>query len=119
MTSLHELIDQQFGVRTRPAENRETQAMTTGSALVLRSDSTRLAATIVNLGQSDVFLRPRRPPTSTVGIRLGPNGGSMQLLAGEDFALVGVDWFGVTAVGTSTLYTLEVLIEPADNGGIV
>lgn len=118
MLSLHEFISERFGVRVRERENAETEAMTTTSALVLRADSSRLAATVINLGQSDVFLRPRRPPSATVGIRLGPNGGSITLMAEEDFALVGVDWFGATAVGTSTLYVLEeVMIQETENRG--
>lgn len=112
MLSLQEFISERLGVRVRERENAENEAMTTAAALVLRADSSRLAASVINLGQSDVFLRPRRAPSATVGIRLGPNGGSMTLMAEEDFSLVGLDWFGATALGTSTLYVLEEIMIP-------
>lgn len=112
MVSLHQLIQERFGVRTRSPENRENVAMTTMEALVLRNDSSRLAAVIINLGQTDVFIRPRSGVSATVGIRIGANGGTFSLQWDEDFDLTGKEWFGVTLVGTSTLYTLEVLVEP-------
>lgn len=112
MVSLHGLINQRFGVRTRHKENDSTTAMTTAEARVLRNDSARLAATIINLGQVDVFVRPNTGPSATVGIRIGPNGGSMALIWDEDFNMVGLEWFGVTDAGVSTLYISEVVVEP-------
>ena len=112
MTSLHSIITERFGVKTRQAENRETVAMTTTSALILRSDSGRLAALIINLGANEVFIRPNGVPSSTVGILVGPNGGSFSMVVEEDFNLVGLEFQGITPAGTSTLYILETVIEP-------
>lgn len=116
MVSLHGLVDKQFGVRTRAAENRGIIAITTTPAIVLRNDSARLAFTIINLGQSDVFIRPNTDPSATVGIRIGPNGGTASFQFDEDYNSVGLEWRAVTAAGTSTLYTLEILIEPGRVG---
>ena len=118
MVSLHQMIDARFGVRTRTAENQETTAMTTTEALVLRNDSARLAAIVINLGQTDVFLRPRGGPSSTTGIRVGPNGGTFSLQWDEDYNLTGLEWFGITGAGVSTLYTLEILVEPGGGEGL-
>lgn len=116
MVSLHELIDKEFGVRTRSAPNREATVMTTTSQLVLRNDSSRLAALIINLGGVAVFIRPSGRPSATVGIRISPNGGFFSVLWNEDFALVGEEWNGVSATVTSTLFVLETLIEPGGGG---
>lgn len=114
MVSLHKLIDERFGVRTRGVQNRANVQQTITAGLVLRNDSSRLAATIINLGTNPVFITPDGAPTTTRGIRVGPSGGAITLLWDEDFNLVGLEWFGVTDAGTSDLYVLEVLVEPGE-----
>lgn len=111
MTTTRALINKELGQATRSEENRETEAMATTAALVLRADSGRLAFQIINLGSVAVFLRPRGAPTSTLGIRIGPTGGAYIVNYKDDYTLVTLDWFGVTASGTSTLYTVEELLE--------
>lgn len=112
MVSLHSIINERFGVRTRQAENRETVAMTTTAAIILRNDSSRLAVLIINLGPNEVLIRPNGLPSATVGMLAGPNGGSITLTVEEDFNLVGLEFQGIAAAGTSTLYILETVIEP-------
>ena len=113
MPSLHELIDIQFGVRTRSADNRENTSMTTTSQLIIRNDSSRLAFIINNLGQQTVLVRNNSEPSATVGYLIGPNGGSMSMIFSEDFNKVGHDWFGITPSGVTTIYVEEVLVEPS------
>ena len=112
MPSLHELITLEFGVRTRSRDNPENTAMTTASQLIARNDSSRLALSIVNLGQQIVHVRNAAAPSSTVGFAIGPNGGSLTLNFREDFHMVGHDWFGLTPSGVSTIFVQEVLVEP-------
>ncbi len=112
MPSLHELINERFGVRTRSNDNPVTTAMTTTSQLIARNDSSRLALSIVNLGQQVVNVRNKDAPSATLGFAVGPNGGSLTLVWDEDFNMVGHDWFGLTPSGTSTLFVQEVLVEP-------
>lgn len=112
MVSLHQLIDDRFGVRTRGVPNSDNVQQSTTPGLILRNNSSRLAATIVNLGTNPVFMVPEGAPSTTRGIRIGPSGGSVTLLWDEDFNLVGMEWNGVTDVGTSDLFVLEVHVEP-------
>ena len=109
--SLQAAISRELGMRTRTAENRETEAMTTSAAVLLRADSGRLAALVVNLGAEAVFIRPNGIPSATVGIRLAPTGGSLSMNFREDFSIVGKEWQGLTASATSTLYVAEELLE--------
>ncbi len=110
--SLHELIDNIFGVRTRSEENPENTGMTTTSQRILKNDSARLAFIINNLGQQTVVIRNQAGPTSSVGYSIGPNGGSMSMQFDEDFNKVGHEWFGVTPSGTSDIYVEQILEEP-------
>lgn len=112
MVSLHTLIDERFGVRTRGVANPDNVQQSTTVGLVLRNNSVRLAATIVNLGTNPVFIVPDNAPSTTRGIRVAPSGGTVTLLWDEDFNMVGMEWTGVTDVGTSDLFVLEVHIEP-------
>lgn len=110
--SLHSLIARDFNVRTRQEDERAITAMTTAVAQIVPNDSSRLAMVIVNLGSQIVFIRNRRPPSSSAGFSLGPGGGALILHYRDDFYMVGHDWFGLSAAGTSTLYVTEVLVEP-------
>lgn len=112
MVSLHQLIDQRFGLRTRGVPNPDNVQQSTTVGLILRNNSSRLAATIVNLGTNPVFMVPDTSPSTTRGIRIGPSGGAITLLWDEDFNLVGMEWNGVTDAGTSDLFVLEVHVEP-------
>ena len=112
MTSLHNLIDDRFGVRTRAVLNPNNVQQSTAVGLVLRNDSSRLAATIVNLGANPVFITPDSAPATSRGIRISPSGGAVTLIWDEDFNLTGMEWSGVTDAGTSDLFVVEVLVEP-------
>ncbi len=116
MTSLHELINDRFGIRTRGVVNPNNVQQSTTVGLILRNDSSRLAATITNLGTNPVFMTPDGAPSTTRGVRIGPNGGSVTLLWDEDFNTVGMEWQGVTDAGTSDLFVLEILVEPGGGG---
>lgn len=111
VTSVHEAISRELGMRTRTAENRETEAMSSTAAVVLRADSGRLAALVINLGSEVVTLRPSGVPTAALGIRLGPNGGAMSINFRDDFSLVGKEFQGIANANTSTIYVSEELLE--------
>jgi len=111
MATTRDLLERELGVRTRSAENRETEAMTTTEALVFRADSGRLALQITNLGTTAVHIRPAAGVSTSVGVRLAPSGGFYSLNWKDDFSLVTKEWFGIAASGTPTIYTLEELIE--------
>lgn len=110
--SLHELIDERFGLRTRGVPNPDNVQMSTAVGLVLRNNSSRLGVIIVNLGTNSVFITPDNAPSTSRGILIQPNGGAASLIWDEDFNLVGLEWFGVTDAGTADLFVLETHVEP-------
>ncbi len=112
MVSLHQLIDQRLGLRTRGVPNPDNVQQSDTVGLVLRNNSSRLAATIVNLGANPVFITPDNAPSPTRGIRVGPSGGAVTLIWDEDFNMTGLEWNGVTDTGTSDLFVLEIHVEP-------
>ena len=116
MTTLHDLIDQRFGVRTRVRENAADVTMTTTAAIIARADPGRVALVVINLGTNPVRIRPNAAPTDVIGIPLTAGGGQVIFLWEEDFNLVGVEFQGITTAGTSDIYVLEVLIEPEGGG---
>lgn len=109
-SSLFQQIEQEFGVRTRSAENREDVTIDTTSTIVLRADGGRLAFTIINLGSNAVFIRPNNAATATLGIRIAPGGGSVSMNFKDDFSLVGKEFHAITSSSTSTIYTNEEII---------
>lgn len=113
--SLSTVIDRLFGVHTREAPNRENTAVTTTPSLIMRSDPSRVAASIHNMGTVLVIVRNKLTPTPTIGFPIQPNGGSMILNPETDFHMVGHEWSAITVSGTAELYVSEVLIEPNAN----
>lgn len=112
MTTLHELIDQRFGVRTREVENSADVSLDTNDTIVLRSDGRRIAFIIINTGAVQALMRFNGVPSATINIPVAPNGGALTMVFDEDFHLTGRELHGLVASGTTTLHTLEVLVEP-------
>lgn len=83
-------------------------AVTTTAAKITDNDMERMALTFINIGSNPVVLAPLKNPTSSLGIRLGAQGGSLNLNAMEDMVLVGWDWYVIGDGGTSTVTVIEV-----------
>lgn len=110
--SVHDLVADRFGVRTRVNEVVGAQAPT-ASAVLLRDNPMRYAFVVQNLGADPVFMRPRRAASATAGIRLGANGGSISFSVDEDFSLPGLEWWSFTSGAAAVdIIVLEVLGEP-------
>lgn len=110
--SVHELIAQKWGVRTTEREDNVTAAVGTASELIARDDPTRLALLVVNLSGNTLFVRPRKPASTTIGIRISPNGGALSSNWEDDFTLPAKDWNAIAGGAASAIYVLEILIEP-------
>ena len=117
MTTLHQLIDERFGIRTREVENADDVALDTNDTIVLRADGRRVAFIIINTGATQALMRVNGVPSATINIPIAPNGGALSMIFDEDFHLVGRELHGLVVAGTTTLHTLEVRIEPSTNGG--
>ncbi len=82
--------------------------VTTTPTRVAQNDFERMALTFINVGAADLHMTPSNTVTSSQGIALGHDGGSLSLAANEDLALVGWDWWAVVATGTTTVTVVTV-----------
>lgn len=110
--ALHDLIAQEVGARARAEEDALTTTVTTAGVQVLRDNPLRLGFVVINLGSYAVYLRPRRPATTSAGIRLVSNGGSLSVLWRDDLVLPGLDWWAISESGDSTIYLVSIIAEP-------
>lgn len=106
--SLSEFLSLKFGTTTFTPTPRIVSVGGT-EIEVLAQNPNRLGALIVNLGAGTVYLSTIRPPTTSVGIRLAPNGGNLTLTPDEDFSLVGYSWTGINGANPSDVLVLEIL----------
>ena len=110
--SIHELVDERFGVRTRVNENPETLTVGTAETLLLRADPNRLALVILNLSGNTLFVKPRGGVTTARGIALSALVGSLSVSMEDDFTLPSLDWFGISTVAGQAVFVLEILSAP-------
>lgn len=77
--------------------------VTTTATRVLQNDFERMASTLINVGAVDLKITPTDVVSDTEGIALAASGGNLCLVANEDLALVGYDWWAKTATGSTTV----------------
>lgn len=106
--TLGELLDKQFGVKTRTIINPLVTTLTGGVDRVLANNPNRLAWLIVNLGANSAYGSWLRDPSSTKGFVLSALGGSASLMWNEDFELTGQEVW-VTGTAADTIYVVEVV----------
>ena len=110
--SIHELVDERFGVRTRSNENPEVTQVQNVETLLLRADPNRLALVIINLSANTMFIKPRGGVTLTNGIALSAGVGSLSVTMEDDFTLPSLEWFGISSVINQAVFVLEILSAP-------
>lgn len=112
--TLRSVLDRKWGVATTTQSSKPGDNIGGGSQVIFKQNGNRLAAVFVNLSALNVFLAPLLPATTAFGIWIPPYGGSLVLLADEDFDLTGYEWQGITdTIGGGAAYlSLEVLTAP-------
>lgn len=106
-----DLIEDELGVNVGINENPELTQIGTSAAILFRQNPNRVAAVVVNLSNNVLFVSPGGGVSTSKGIRLGANGGSMSLSWRDDFTLPAKEWTIISDVGTNNLYSLEVLTQ--------
>lgn len=108
----YRFIEKWFGtpVRVKPTATTAT----TSDASLVGNDPDRVGLTIINLGVSTIYVVPDSdaPASSTNGIVLSPQGGTMNLDVMEDGPLPSYGWHAIAASGTPNLLVLELLGKP-------
>lgn len=110
MLALAELLMERFKIRTRAVENpKSVTAASTTAQQILGNNPSRLGFVIVNLGAEVCYVGLRNEVSSSRGIRLDANGGSVSMVWDEDFQMVAWAWWIIAASGTPAVYALEVV----------
>lgn len=111
--TLADLISDKLGVRTTFRINPEASSIGTSVARVFGNNPNRVAIVFVNLSANAIYVAPDPSPSSSRGIRVPANGGSMTAEWDEDFDLVGLEWNGVADGAGSNYFAMElVTLEP-------
>lgn len=105
--TVRDLLRARLGVPTSPQVNRAASSVGTTAATVLRNDPSRVSFVLVNLGAFVVFVVLRGEPSSTNGLRVEPNGGTLIVGWEDDGEMVAWEWRAVAVGGTSALLVLE------------
>jgi hypothetical protein len=105
ISTLADLLADELGVAT-VSEPTSAQAGVAASTL-MRQDGNRIAWLLVNLSAGNLYIRPERAPSTTVGIPLAPSEWRSMLYR-EDFDLVGREWQIIGSAAALDYYLLEV-----------
>lgn len=110
---LQDLIRERFGVRTRTRENFLGVGINPGNiAILLPRDPNRVGLFIQNTSANLGEIAITRASAGSLRMQLAANGGWTSMWYGEDFDLVGQEfWADSLGVGPVWFYTLEELIE--------
>ncbi len=102
-----DLLADELGIATY---DRETSAQAgVAAAIAVRNNPNRIGLLVQNLSINTLYLRPGRPPTSTVGIVLASNEWR-SFLYREDFSLPTREWWILASAAASDYYILELLL---------
>ncbi len=114
--TLQTYIQRRFGVSVYPQVSAPTFSMGIVAAPILKQNANRLLAMFVNLSLNALYVAPDNLVGANHGISISPSGGSLTLLAEEDFDLVGLEWFGIAGAAASSVFVLELLTSPYEKG---
>lgn len=108
MGKLKELILEKFKVETRVVVNPLVTSLSTTAARVFSNNPNRLGWTITNLGTVVIYIGFTPDVSSTNGIYIDSNGGSMGMIWDQDFEPTGWEIHGIATSGTPNIYSLEI-----------
>ncbi len=106
--ALEVLISQRFGIPTRPVINRLVSDADSAAKECLPNNPNRVAFVVVNFSANNVWILPRGDVSSTQGIPVPANGGTVVSLWDEDFHLTGMSWHCIASADDSAIMTLEI-----------
>ncbi|NIQ91313.1 MAG: hypothetical protein GWN93_20815 [Deltaproteobacteria bacterium] len=106
-----DLIARRFGIRTRAQQVPLVQTVGTSVVRVLPNNPNRLAFVIVNLSSNNVYVAWDLAVSTTRGVLLTPNGGSLTVVYEEDFETACWELFAIADGAASSIFVPEVVID--------
>lgn len=110
--TIRALLEAKFGTRFTPFANRAASTIGATAGQIFRQDPSRVAFLFVNLSLNNIFLTPLGAPSSSNGIRVDANGGSLAVNWEEDGEVVAWEWLGIADGAASPFFALETIIAP-------
>lgn len=111
MGALKDFVAKKFGRSTRAITNPVTDTCGTTATVLLQNNPDRLAAIIINLGATAMYVAWDRDVSASHGILVVSGGGSLTLIADEDGELVGYELYGVAITNPVDVFVMEVEAE--------
>jgi len=111
ITTLAGLLADELGIATYTEETSAQAGV--ASAQLMPQNPNRVGWILQNLSTANLFIRPGRAPSATVGIILAPNEWRSMLYR-EDMALVALQWQILASAAAADYYLLEVLLSGRD-----
>ena len=69
----------------------------TSDTEIVKANADRIQLTLINLGSTVIYVHPTTKVSSSLGLYLDKNGGSVLFSALEDGELVGYEWYGISS----------------------
>ena len=111
MGRLSEYINKKFGIKTVPRINPETNTVSTTVVKILKNNPDRIGFLIFNLGDYTLYLAPNNGVSANYGILISSGGGFLNMIADEDFELVGYNFYAVSPGGETKIFVMELIAE--------
>jgi len=106
-----ELLEKQYGVKTTYSINPEVGQVKTTLTKILSYNPKRVSFVLINLGADFITVAPDPLVSTTRGIYLVPNGGTLSMAWMEDFEMPTLEWFGLADTAACAIFVLEVLTQ--------
>lgn len=88
-------------------EFEDSVTVQTTATSIVNNSPDRVGLVIINLGANDIYIGLTPAVSTTNGIKLPANGGSVSMNVRDDFILPSRQWWGIANGGTSATYELE------------
>lgn len=88
-------------------ETDKTVSVDTAATRIVGSNPDRVMLLFVNLGSTPVNIAPANDPSTSKGITLSQNGGSIVTIVRDDGTLPSREWYGIATSAASNVYVVE------------
>jgi len=114
--SIDDLIAREYGVRIEVIEEASTLDADIAKKVMIIRNRRRIAALFINLSANKVFVAPFADVSTTRGIQIPSNGGSVSINFKDDLTLPAMEWSNCADVDNSAIYVLGVYIDTGEAG---
>jgi hypothetical protein len=108
--SVKEQLEKRLGVQIAERQNPLVASVGITDVTIARNDPGRVGLTIINLSANNVYVRPVSAATTTAGILLSANGGSLTVSMDEDYMLPTYEWHAIASAAASAIFVTESVI---------